>query len=64
MKKNINTLDVKIQIISLLAAQFVRAILLVHHYFISDHDPYDVLCVVLFVLEDMEEVKMLVVELC
>jgi hypothetical protein len=30
-------------------------------YFISDHDPYDVLWVVRLVLEDMGEVKMLLV---
>jgi hypothetical protein len=34
-----------------------------HHYFTYDHDPYDVLWVVRLVLEDMGEVKMLVVEL-
>jgi hypothetical protein len=33
----------------------------IHHYFTSDHDPYDVLWVVRLVLEDMGEVKMLVV---
>jgi hypothetical protein len=35
-----------------------------YHYFTSDHDPYDVLCVVCLVLEDMGEVKMLVVDYC
>jgi hypothetical protein len=38
--------------------------IVIHHYFTSDHDPYDVLWVVRLVLEDMGEVKMLVVELC
>jgi hypothetical protein len=39
-------------------------LIVIYHYFTSDHDPYDVLWVVRLVLEDMEEVKMLVVELC
>jgi hypothetical protein len=38
--------------------------IVIYHYFTSDHDPYDVLWVVHLVLEDMEEVKSLVVELC
>jgi hypothetical protein len=42
----------------------VYAQIVIHHYFTSDHDPYDILWVVRLVLEDMGEVKMLVVELC
>jgi hypothetical protein len=38
--------------------------IVIYHYFTSDHDPYDILLVVRLVLEDMGEVKMLVVELC
>jgi hypothetical protein len=38
--------------------------IIIYHYFTSDYDPYDVLWVVRFVLEDMGEVKLLVPELC
>jgi hypothetical protein len=38
--------------------------IVIYHYFTSDHDLYDVLWVVRLVLEDMREVKMLVVKLC
>jgi hypothetical protein len=35
--------------------------IIIYHYLTFDHDPYDVLWVVRLVLEDMGEVKMLVV---
>jgi hypothetical protein len=38
--------------------------IVIYHYFTSGHDPYDVLWVVRLVLEDMGEVKILVVKLC
>jgi hypothetical protein len=38
--------------------------IVIYHYFTSDHDLYDVLWVIRLVLEDMGEVKSLVVELC
>ena len=38
--------------------------IVIHHYFISDPEPYDVSWVVRLVLEDMGEVMLLVVELC
>jgi hypothetical protein len=38
--------------------------IVIYHYFTSSHDPYDVLWVVLLVLEDMGEVEILVVKLC
>jgi hypothetical protein len=38
--------------------------IVIYHYFTSDHDPYDVLWVVRLILEDMGEVKMLVVNYC
>jgi hypothetical protein len=38
--------------------------IVIYHYFTSDYDPYDILWVVQLVLEDMGEVKILVVELC
>jgi hypothetical protein len=37
--------------------------IIIYYYFTSDHNPYDILWVVRLV-EDMGEVKMLVVELC
>jgi hypothetical protein len=38
--------------------------IVIYYYFTSDHDPYDILWVVRLVLENMGEVKMLVVDYC